>query len=78
MKESINIWNINEYEGDGVSCPIVPANLPWYKKVALTFFRFGICPMCITMSVSYSIGKFFKKLFSMTKSKIVHHHSKGK
>ncbi|WP_207513488.1 hypothetical protein [Longitalea luteola] len=63
MKKSISILNINEYEGDGVSCPIVPANLPWYKKVALTFFRFGICPMCITMSVSFSIGKFFKKHF---------------
>jgi len=29
MKESINIWGIKEFEGDGVSCPIIPANLPW-------------------------------------------------
>jgi hypothetical protein len=68
MKESINIWNIKEYEGDGESCPIVPANLPWYKKFALTFFRFGICPMCITMSVSYSMGQFFKKRLGKTRT----------
>jgi hypothetical protein len=58
MKESINIWGIKEYEGDGVSCPIIPTNLPWYKKLALTFFRFGVCPACVTMSLTYSIGKF--------------------
>ncbi len=57
MNESINIWGINEYEGDGVTCPIVPANLPWYKKVVLTFFRFGVCPMCMTMSVTYKIAQ---------------------
>ncbi len=58
MKESINIWGIKEYEGDGVSCPIIPTNLPWYKKLTLTFFRFGVCPACVTMSLTYSIGKF--------------------
>lgn len=57
MNESVNIWGINEYEGDGVSCPIVQANLPWYKKVVLTFFRFGICPMCVTMSVTYKVAQ---------------------
>lgn len=62
MKESVNVWGIKEYEGDGVSCPIVPANLPFYKKVVLLFFRFGICPACITMSLGYSISKPFKKL----------------
>ena len=50
-----NIWNIQEYEGDGVSCPITPVNLPWYKKVGLFFFRFGICPLCVTSSVGYSL-----------------------
>jgi hypothetical protein len=64
MKESINIWGIKEYEGDGVSCPITPANLPFHKKVVLFFFRFGICPMCVTMSLTYSIGKFFKNMGS--------------
>ena len=52
---AINIWNIKEHEGDGVSCPITPVNLPWYKKVGLFFFRFGICPLCVTSSVVYSI-----------------------
>ena len=56
MKESINIWGIQEFEGDGENCPIVPADLPWYKKVALTFFRFGVCPMCITMSLTYKLA----------------------
>lgn len=60
MKQSLNVWGIKEYEGDGVSCPISPANLPWYKKLALTFFRFGICPMCITMSLVYKVGQLFR------------------
>lgn len=55
MKEQNNIWGIKEYEGDGVSCPIVPASLPWYKKVFLAIFRFGICPACITMSIAHCI-----------------------
>ena len=55
--ESINIWGIKEYQGDGISCPIIPANLPWYKKLALTFFRFGVCPMCITMSLTYKVAQ---------------------
>ena len=50
-----NIWNIQEYEGDGESCPITPVDLPLYKKVGLFFFRFGICPLCITSSVGYSL-----------------------
>lgn len=57
MKESANIWGIKEYEGDGVTCPIIPANLPLHKKIALTFFRFGVCPMCVTMSITYKIGQ---------------------
>lgn len=59
MNESINVWGINEYEGDGTSCPIVPASLPLYKKIILTFFRFGICPMCVTMSLSYKAAQLF-------------------
>jgi hypothetical protein len=57
-KASINVWGIKEYEGDGISCPIIPANIPWYKKLVLTFFRFGICPLCITMSLSYKAAQF--------------------
>jgi hypothetical protein len=62
MKQSINVWGIKEYEGDGGSCPIVPANLPFYKKLVLFFFRFGVCPACITMSLGYSIMKSWKKI----------------
>ncbi len=61
MKESINVWSIKEFEGDGVSCPITPANLPFYKKIVLFFFRFGVCPMCVLMSLGYNISKLFKK-----------------
>lgn len=61
MKESINVWGIKEFEDNKASCPVVPANLPWYKKIVLLFFRFGICPMCVTMSVSYSIRKWFQQ-----------------
>lgn len=64
MKESMNSWGIKEYEGDETSCPVIPSNLPWYKKAGLTFFRFGVCPLCVTMSISYSIGKFVKKHFN--------------
>jgi len=60
MKESMNVWGIQEFEGDGVSCPIIPASLPWYKQIVLLFFRFGVCPMCVTMSLTYNITKFFK------------------
>ena len=55
-------WGIKEFEGDGVSCPIIHANLPFYKKIILFFFRFGICPMCVTMSLGYNILKPFKRL----------------
>ncbi|NBA86739.1 hypothetical protein GVN16_13270 [Emticicia sp. CRIBPO] len=64
MKNPVNVWGIKEYEGDGVSCPIIPADMPWYKKVLLTFFRFGICPMCVTMSLVYAAGRFFRRLFA--------------
>lgn len=61
MRKSKNVWGIKEYEGNGISCPIVPVNLPWYKKTFLFFFRFGICPICITMSLIHSIQSFFIK-----------------
>jgi hypothetical protein len=61
MKDTLNIWGIKEYDGEGVSCPITPANLPFYKKITLFFFRFGVCPLCITMSLGYSLMKFVKK-----------------
>lgn len=58
----MNIWNIQEYQGDGVSCPIIPVALPWPKKFVLFFFRFGICPLCITSSVGYSLLRKFRRL----------------
>lgn len=62
MKESINVWGIEEFEGDGISCPIIQANLPFRKKVVFFFFRFGGCPMCVTMSLGYNILKHFKRV----------------
>lgn len=61
MKQSLNIWGIKEFEGNGMSCPVIPARLPFYKKLVLFFFRFGICPLCITMSLVYTIRKLLKK-----------------
>ena len=60
MKESINVWGIKEYEGDGISCPITPVNLPFYKKIGLFFFRFGVCPACVSMSLLYNVKQGFK------------------
>lgn len=62
MKESINVWGIKEFEGDGKSCPIVPTNLPFHKKFVLFFFRFGICPVCVTMSLGYNLKKSLSKI----------------
>ena len=59
MKDELNIWGIEEYKGDSISCPVIPKNLPWYKKIVLTFFRFGVCPLCVTMSLGYGIKKWF-------------------
>jgi hypothetical protein len=56
-----NVWGIQEYTGDGKSCPIVPVNLPWHKRIVLFFFRFGVCPMCVTMSLLYNITKPIRK-----------------
>jgi hypothetical protein len=64
MKESINVWGIKEYEGDGKSCAITPANLPLHKKFVLFFFRFGVCPACVTMSLGYNLKKVFKKMIN--------------
>ena len=67
MKESVNIWGIKEYVGDGISCPITPANLPIHKIIVLFFFRFGICPVCVTMSLGYNILKPFKRMAAKLK-----------
>ncbi|MDV3616157.1 hypothetical protein CMU80_01680 [Elizabethkingia anophelis] len=75
MMESENVWGIKEFEGDGVSCPIIPVNLPWYKKIVLTFFRFGICPTCITMSIGYSIKKKIVKVFRKSGAESTNHRS---
>ena len=68
MKESINVWGINEYEGDGMSCPITPANLPFHKKFVLFFFRFGICPACVTASLGYNVLKTVRSVAARFKS----------
>ncbi len=65
MKESMNVWGIKEYEGDGLSCPIVPRNLPLRQRVVLFFFRFGICPACVTMSLTYGLIKLVRTLFRL-------------
>ena len=61
MKKGENSWGSKEFEGDGISCPVIPAKLPWYKKAILFFFRFGVCPLCVTMSLIYGSKKLFKK-----------------
>lgn len=62
MKRDVNIWGIKAFEGDGKSCPVIPVHLPWYKKLVLTVFRFGVCPLCIMMSVGYRIRRFFLRM----------------
>ncbi len=63
MKTSMNVWGIAEYEGDGVSCPIVPRSLPFHQRVVLFFFRFGICPACVTLSLSYGLSRWVRTRF---------------
>ncbi|MBC7400777.1 MAG: hypothetical protein H7289_12625 [Mucilaginibacter sp.] len=55
-----NIWNIKENMQEGPNCPVMPINLPFYKRAWLFLFRFGLCPLCMLSSVSYSIAKAFK------------------
>lgn len=68
MKKPVNVWNIKEYEGDGKRCPVILVDLPWHKKLFLTFFRFGLCPSCIVMSLGYKIGRVFKKITGRIKT----------
>jgi len=63
-----NLWNIKEYRQSGPNCPIVLVNLPLHKKVALSFFRFGVCPLCITSSVGYGVYQWAKKLLTKNDS----------
>jgi len=69
MTESENVWGIKEFNGDGISCPITPANLPFYKKVFLFFFRFGVCPACVFMSLTHSLQQLFKQYFITPKKR---------
>ncbi len=47
----------------GAACSIIlhdtndtpAANVPFWKPIVTFFFRFGVCPMCMTASMSYSI-----------------------
>lgn len=56
-----NIWGIAEYEGDGRSCPITPRHLPLHTRVLLFFFRYGLCPVCVTMSLVYSVKRAIRR-----------------
>jgi hypothetical protein len=58
----MNIWGIEEHRGDGRSCPITPVHLPWPKRIFLFFFRFGLCPLCVTMSVGYCFVRTFRTI----------------
>ncbi len=73
----MNIWGISEHTGDGISCPIVPAQVAWYKKLFLFFFRFGICPLCVTMSVTYAGARLFKRLVGRPAARQVDGHPAG-
>ncbi|MBL0043071.1 MAG: hypothetical protein IPP33_01245 [Flavobacteriales bacterium] len=58
---SNNVWGIAEYDGDGRSCPITPRQLPLQKRMLLFFFRFGVCPVCVTMSLAYNVRQAIRK-----------------
>jgi hypothetical protein len=49
----------SQSEAQGAACPFIPAEerrrAPLWKQVTTFFFRFGVCPMCMTASVSYSL-----------------------
>ena len=57
----MNVWGIVEFEGDGVSCPIIPRHLPWYTKALLFVLRFGLCPICIIMSLAFSLRNAYQR-----------------
>lgn len=44
-------------ETQGAACPIAPGqeNATLWKQIVMFFFRFGVCPMCMTSSVTYSL-----------------------
>ncbi len=54
------------------ACPLPPAGtgrrptglLRYAKNVLLFFFRFGVCPLCITASVGYGTYRLVARLFS--------------
>ena len=48
---------------EGQSCPLIPADAPLWKKILLFFFSFGVCPMCITLSISFNTFQFLRKFF---------------
>lgn len=49
----------NHTEAQGAVCSFITIqerkSTPLWKQVAMFFFRFGVCPMCLTASVSYSL-----------------------
>ncbi len=56
-----NIWGIDEGVTAGKSCPLGTRKLPFYKRIFLFFFRFGICPVCMTMSIGYAVWRSISK-----------------
>lgn len=60
--ETISIMTFRSNAGaetQGKSCPIIPVQerrkAPFWKQTLMFFFRFGVCPMCMTSSITYSL-----------------------
>ncbi len=60
--ETISVMTFRSNAGDAVqskSCPIISAQerskAPFWKQTLMFFFRFGVCPMCMTSSITYSL-----------------------
>lgn len=43
-------------------CPVTKTEESTIKKLLLFFFRFGVCPACITASIGYGIVNFIKSI----------------
>jgi hypothetical protein len=65
------------------ACPLPPARtgsrktglIRYLKNFLLFFFRFGLCPLCITASVGYGTYRFLARLFSSSPAKPSHAQS---
>jgi hypothetical protein len=60
----------NKWNTTASSCPMPPSKklikdrgtVFYLKELGLFFFRFGICPLCITASISYGLYRIFKSI----------------